>query len=201
MNVKLVVAQGPHKGKEILIKVAQFVIGRDPQCQLRPASPMISRRHCALVTRDSKIILEDFGSTNGTQVNDQRVKGEIELHHGDTIKIDPLYFEVQIEGLAPAKAAPKPAHEHAEDDSIAAAMLLDIPDTDTAPSAGMTGTNPEVPLGDTVMQYPANPQPEPETPTVTPEIAKKDEKKKAELGNTSNAAKLLLEKYTKRKHT
>ena len=81
MKLSLVVkAAGTQEGKVLPITLSQFVIGRDPQCHLRPASPMISKRHCALVQRDGKAFIQDFGSTNGTSVNDQPVKDEIELH-------------------------------------------------------------------------------------------------------------------------
>ena len=39
MKISLVVAQGVHTGKVIPVTAAEFVIGRDPQCHLRPASP------------------------------------------------------------------------------------------------------------------------------------------------------------------
>ena len=38
MKVNLVVATGVHQGKVIPILGTEFLIGRDPQCQLRPAS-------------------------------------------------------------------------------------------------------------------------------------------------------------------
>jgi pSer/pThr/pTyr-binding forkhead associated (FHA) protein len=196
MKVRLVVSQGPHEGKEIPIKVPEFVIGRDPQCQLRPASPMISRRHCALFMRDGKVFLRDFGSTNGTHVNEKRVEGELELHHQDHIKIDPLFFQIRIDQPAPVlNSAATVQADLAEDESIAA-MLLDIKDSDVPSSAAGTGTN-DVPMGTTVMQVPVAP-----LETETPEekrAATKKEAKKPELGNTASAAKLLLEKYTRRK--
>ena len=61
MKLSLVVlTPGKQEGKALEVKLAQFVIGRDPQCHLRPASPMISKRHCALIQRDNKVFLRDF---------------------------------------------------------------------------------------------------------------------------------------------
>src|SRR4051812_2979685 len=65
MKVSLVVASGVHQGKAIPIAVPQFLIGRDPQCHLRPASQAVSKQHCAVVVRDGQVYLKDFGSTNG----------------------------------------------------------------------------------------------------------------------------------------
>src|SRR5262249_39349286 len=87
-----------------------FLIGRDPQCHLRPASPMISKRHCALIQRDGKVFIRDFDSTNGTLVNDQPIKGEAELQHDDQLKIGPLLFSVRLEASAPVnRPTPAPA--------------------------------------------------------------------------------------------
>src|SRR5205814_201567 len=84
----------------------------DPQCHLRPASPLISKRHCAILQKEGKVFLRDFGSTNGSFVNDEPVKGERELHHDDQLKIGPLLFTVRIEAddpaTTPAAAAPRP---------------------------------------------------------------------------------------------
>src|SRR5215467_14552615 len=117
MKLSLVVlTAGNQQGKALDVKLAQFVIGRDPQCHLRPASPMISKRHCALLQRDNKVFVRDFESSKGTFVNEEPVKGEVELHDGDRLKMGPLLLEVKIEVAAPVnrpvvsrKPATKPA--------------------------------------------------------------------------------------------
>jgi len=111
----IVMAAGKMEGKAIEIKVPQFVIGRDPQCQLRPASPMISKRHCALIQKDGKVYLKDFGSTNGSFVNDVQVKNAAQIKNGDKLKIGPLLFEVRLEGAgAVQKSTPAPQTARAE---------------------------------------------------------------------------------------
>ncbi len=68
---------------------------------------MISRRHCAIVIHQSKVILQDFGSKNGTYINGERVEGDQELEKGDRVKVGPLQFEMLIDrGLGGAKKAP-----------------------------------------------------------------------------------------------
>lgn len=102
MKLSLVVlAAGSMQGKGIDVKLSQFLVGRDPQCHLRPSSPLISKRHCAVIQREGKVFIRDFGSTNGTFVNDEPVKGEVELHNDDKLKIGPLLFAVKIEATAP----------------------------------------------------------------------------------------------------
>ncbi|QDU18290.1 FHA domain-containing protein [Urbifossiella limnaea] len=98
MKVSLVVASGVHQGKAIPIVGAQFVIGRDPACQLRPASQAVSKQHCAVLVRDGKVFVRDMGSTNGTQLNDATLKGEErEVRPNDNLRVGPLDFTVRIE--------------------------------------------------------------------------------------------------------
>src|SRR5262245_45752932 len=100
----LVVTSGKQEGKLLEIKLPQFLIGRDPQCQLRPASPLISKRHCAIIQRDGKAFVRDFDSTNGTFVNDEPVKGEVELKHDDSLKVGPIQFKITLQPDEPAPA-------------------------------------------------------------------------------------------------
>src|SRR6478735_6301765 len=109
MKLSLVVAQGVHAGKVIPVTSAEFVIGRDPQCQLRPASPAISKQHCVLAVREGKAYIRDCGSTNGTFVNGEQVAAEREVNTGDRLKVGPLEFDIRIEAGVPAPAAARPA--------------------------------------------------------------------------------------------
>lgn len=97
MLVKLRVLEGPSAGRELPVNVAEFLVGRSEECQLRPKSDMVSRRHCAIVVGDDGVILRDFGSRNGTLINGERVEGEKALKPGDELRIGPLRFEVLID--------------------------------------------------------------------------------------------------------
>ena len=46
-----------------------------------------SSRHARLVPRGDVIVLEDLGSTNGTYLNDEPLRGPQPLHPGDRIRI------------------------------------------------------------------------------------------------------------------
>lgn len=97
MKVNLVVtATGPNQGRSIPVSGAKFVIGRDPGCHLRPASQAISKQHCAIHLRNGQVWVEDFGSTNGTLLNDEPVAGERQAKDGDSLKLGPLEFKLQI---------------------------------------------------------------------------------------------------------
>jgi pSer/pThr/pTyr-binding forkhead associated (FHA) protein len=102
MKVSLVVASGAHQGKLVPITGPQFLIGRDAQCHLRPASQAISKHHCGVLVRDGQIYIKDFGSTNGTIVNDVLVRAaEVAVVDGATLKLGPLDFIVRIELTSP----------------------------------------------------------------------------------------------------
>ena len=50
--------------------------------------PMVSRHHFQIVQDDDgSFRLADFGSTNGTYINGQRVSGEVELDENDIIRV------------------------------------------------------------------------------------------------------------------
>jgi predicted component of type VI protein secretion system len=134
MKLSLVVlTEGKQQGKVLNIPLAQFLIGRDPQCHLRPASALISKRHCALIQRDGKAYIRDFDSTNGTLLNDQPVKGEVELHHDDQLKVGPLLFAVRLEASPPVnRPTPAPPTKAAATLSSAATKTVREPKPEAA---------------------------------------------------------------------
>jgi len=154
MKVSLVVATGAHQGKAIPLTGPQFLIGRDPQCQLRPASQAISKKHCGILVRDGKVYVRDFGSTNGTQVNEDLIKdAEIAIEDGASIKIGPLDFVIRIELGAPKPdGTPLPSANSEAMAALAAVKAVTAaakaPVRDATPSpvrAGKPGESREVP--------------------------------------------------------
>ena len=97
MRVKLRVLGGASEGKALTIRTEKYVIGRDDNCDLRPRSDMVSRRHCLLSVSESQITIEDLGSRNGTYLNGQLLDAPTGLQSGDHIKIGPLEFEVDMD--------------------------------------------------------------------------------------------------------
>ena len=96
MDLKLRVLEGKNAGQEISVQGKKFFVGRAEDCHLRPGSDLISRHHCVLLIEDGYLAVRDFGSKNGTYVNEERVVGERELKAGDHLTIGPLHFEVHI---------------------------------------------------------------------------------------------------------
>jgi pSer/pThr/pTyr-binding forkhead associated (FHA) protein len=204
MKLSLVVlTPGKMEGKSIPIKIPQFVIGRDPQCNLRPASALISKRHCALLVRGDKLFIRDFDSTNGTRVNTELVKGEQELHNHDQLAVGPLLFRVVLE-FTPAVSKPTPmpptTPAASPDDEAAAALLLSLQDEAGGVTESTNVDSEGIPTGNTVMDVitPTSP-----TPPAEPEKggAERAQAAKTASGNTSSAAKAILEKYMRRPRT
>ncbi|MCA9155081.1 MAG: FHA domain-containing protein [Planctomycetales bacterium] len=127
MQVKLRVLEGKSAGMEVPIPGTKFLIGRGDDCQLRPKSDSISRRHCALLVRDSKLYIRDLKSRNGTYVNEERIEAEQQLNPGDQIRIGRLAFEVCIEyGLGGAK---KPAVKDVKEAAVRAVSSANASDS------------------------------------------------------------------------
>jgi len=198
----MVLSEGKARGQSIPITLQQFLIGRDKECQLRPASQMISKRHCAVLMKAGKAFVRDFGSTNGTFVNEEPVKGERELNHDDLLKVGPLQFRVVVELTPPVNkpTPPPPKSSGGTDDDAVAAMLLSLQDEGGAAPAGAPVDGDGVPSGTTVHM------PSPvagETPAEGESKPgdKKEPPKKKESGNTAEAAAAILEKYTRRQRS
>jgi predicted component of type VI protein secretion system len=138
MKVSLVVAAGSHEGRQIPLTGSEFLIGRDPQCHLRPASQAISKLHCAVRIRDGKVYVKDYGSTNGTLVDGAVVKdAEVAIADGATLRVGPLDFRVKIEVLAPnPDGTPMPAENAAALAAVkaAAGAAPGAPARDTTPA-------------------------------------------------------------------
>ena len=198
MKLSLVVTQGKAEGKVLPITLPQFIIGRDPQCHLRPASPVISKRHCALLKREGKAFVHDLKSSNGTSINDQRIQGEVEVHDGDTLKIGPLVFTIKVEVSPPvSKPTPMPkkgANEPIDYESVAADLLATDDDGETAGNEPFLSEE-EVPSDSTVTDFPVPPLQEPKA---SEPAEKKKEPPKTNKESTSSAAEALLKKYSRR---
>lgn len=115
MQMQLKVVTGGQEGKLISVNHDKFLIGRSDECHIRPKSESISRRHCAIVRKDGRILLLDLKSRNGTYVNDKKLdpaKAKV-LKNGDHVRVGKLEFIAIIEaGVANVK---KPAVKDVKD--------------------------------------------------------------------------------------
>jgi FHA domain len=70
---------------------AGATLGRgDVEIQLE--DPFASSRHAHLVRQGAILVIEDLGSTNGTYLNDELLRGPRPLHPGDRVRIGDSTF-------------------------------------------------------------------------------------------------------------
>ena len=107
MQLKLRVIGGKNDGREMEIKVPEFIIGRGEGVNLRPKSDLISRHHCAVLVEDGQAFIKDLDSRNGTFLNGEQISEKIKLKVGDRLRVGRLQFEVLIDHGQPGQKKPK----------------------------------------------------------------------------------------------
>ena len=111
MDVNLVLFKIDGSQKTFDLPSNTIVIGRRHDCDLCIPLEHVSRRHCQLNQNEDNLKIRDLGSRNGTFLNGKRID-EATVKAGDYIKIGPLTFQIQINGvpektIPPAEAEPE----------------------------------------------------------------------------------------------
>jgi hypothetical protein len=85
----------PKANKGTAISVAQEItFGRAPGCTVSvPDDAFVSQIHARVFNDNGNIVIEDFGSTNGTFVNGTRLTVAQMLHKGDRVQIGSTVLE------------------------------------------------------------------------------------------------------------
>ncbi|MFC1699617.1 diguanylate cyclase [Candidatus Omnitrophota bacterium] len=88
-NACLVVIAGGEIGKVFFIDMANMVIGRTENAQIRIDKPYVSRKHARIITKKEGFGIVDLKSTNGTSVNFKPVSHtkQTVLEDGDKVSI------------------------------------------------------------------------------------------------------------------
>jgi serine/threonine-protein kinase len=133
----LTVTEGPHRGRIFSFEEHDtFIVGRSPcaHCRLPARDEFFSRLHFLVEVNPPAWRLMDMGSTNGTFVNDQRVR-VADLRHGDVIRAGMTVLVATVEeepsGLEPvtreyqaaAEGVVEPAAEPLEAEEIPTPQL------------------------------------------------------------------------------
>lgn len=87
MSCKLIAQKGPSSGTSYLLEQQEIFMGRDLSNDIVVNDPEISRRHARLYKQGGNYVIEDLGSTNGTVVNGQKIRGPKQLATQDQITI------------------------------------------------------------------------------------------------------------------
>ena len=72
-------------------------VGRAPRADFIVDAPLVSRLHCRLSAAAARVEVEDLSSTNGTYVNDRRVK-RAQLTSGDRLRVGRVELIVEKAG-------------------------------------------------------------------------------------------------------
>jgi ABC-type multidrug transport system ATPase subunit/pSer/pThr/pTyr-binding forkhead associated (FHA) protein len=86
-NARLTIKTGTDSGKVVELGQGELVIGRSAPAGLIINHPEVSRRHARLVFQQGNYLLEDLGSSNGTFVNGQQIRGAHQLENGAEIQL------------------------------------------------------------------------------------------------------------------
>lgn len=89
----LVVERGPRSGMTYVLNPGMTTVGRHPESDIFLDDVTVSRHHCRFVLDDSRLSVEDSGSTNGTYVNESRVDSA-PLAAGDEVLVGRFHFLV-----------------------------------------------------------------------------------------------------------
>ncbi len=122
MNYVLQVVRGRSEANTIKLMDGINSVGRHDDCLIRIRSSQVSRRHCELFEDDTKLMVRDLGSANGTFVNGKRVLGQQILKSGDVLTIGGVTLRVDQAGTAsrPEAAARGPAAKPSDTAEVAA---------------------------------------------------------------------------------
>jgi pSer/pThr/pTyr-binding forkhead associated (FHA) protein len=138
-NYVLKFISGKYQGGEFRLDANQeIIIGRSSEVEMVLVEDMVSRQHARIANANNEIWIEDFGSTNGTFVNGEKIT-KVRLKEGDRILIGTsiikLAFEEAGESSRPPQSvsAPPPA-------AVAPASAARLPPRGPAPGHTQHGT-------------------------------------------------------------
>lgn len=80
-------------GQRIDVDLA-VVIGRGADCDISLSDTYLSTRHARIANDAGDLSIEDLGSTNGTYVNQELLRGRVLLERGDVIQVGGVLLEV-----------------------------------------------------------------------------------------------------------
>ncbi len=84
----------------------EYLIGRDPEADIRIDHPTVSRRHARLIVDEDQVVLADLDSGNGTMIEEVPVIGARCFYEGETARLGDVLLRarqnVTVEALSPS---------------------------------------------------------------------------------------------------
>lgn len=128
---RLVVQQGPERGRSFAIPPTGLLVGRAGECDVTLDDVQVSRRHARFYWHGSRLLVEDLNSANGTVVNGRLISSPQPLSERDIVSIGGSDFIVQ--GLVSRELTPTARNL----DAAAAPNYYAPPPPQAAPERGM----------------------------------------------------------------
>jgi diguanylate cyclase (GGDEF)-like protein len=97
----LIFIAGERIGRKLELRSGNLIVGRDPSSDVMINSDLVSRQHAKFMTHEDRTLLLDLESTNGTYVNDERIRRH-ELSDSDRIAIGKVVMKYLAAGNAEA---------------------------------------------------------------------------------------------------
>lgn len=91
---KLVQVSGPKAGKEHELSRRRVTIGSADECDVVVQDATVSGEHFVIVRDDQSYLLQDLGSTNGTYLDNSRIK-EAYLRPGAVVRAGDMFFRFE----------------------------------------------------------------------------------------------------------
>jgi pilus assembly protein CpaF len=95
--------------REVRVAGDTAVLGKHAGCDVVLDDGRVSRRHARLRAVGAELLLEDLGSTNGTEVGGQSIESERAIDPADDIVIGPFHVVARIAEATVAETPPAPA--------------------------------------------------------------------------------------------
>lgn len=112
-------SEGTLAGRVVRLDQEEATLGRREDNAYVVEDLRVSRVHAQFRKEAGAVIVTDLGSSGGTRVNGDEIKGPSVLHHGDTVSFGPV----------PAQFEDPAAAAEAEE----ATMVFEVPKVDTGP--------------------------------------------------------------------
>lgn len=86
---------GPEDGKIVGFSKESITIGRSRDCDICLAHDgTVSRRHARIFLDGERLVIEDLGSTHGTYVDGERLRGRVELRPGALVNLGHSWLRI-----------------------------------------------------------------------------------------------------------
>ncbi len=88
------------------LEPGEYILGRHPSNNIVIPDPFVSRKHARIAFDGDKWVIEDLGSTNGTFVDGEDIRGlgPIEIKNGSEIVVGLTVLEARITGVEEEEA-------------------------------------------------------------------------------------------------